>query len=115
MDPEADLLFRMHEAGGVFRFVPRLSVLKLPAAERKGVYRDKPCHEQAAWMQKIQAGENIEQAELLELATHPFRTAGTLIQLWFRSKLDFFGNLLRGYKKTTFDRRRKYKGLAPKS
>jgi hypothetical protein len=29
--------------------------------------------------------------------------------------LDFFGNLLRGYKKTTFDRRRKYKGLAPKS
>lgn len=115
IDPEADLLLRMHEDGGVFRFVPRLSVLKLPAAERKDVYRDKPCHEQAAWTKKMEAGENIEQAELLELATHPFRAAATLMRLWFRGKTDFFGNLLRGYKKTVFDRRRKFKGLAPKS
>lgn len=115
MDPEADLLVRMHEAGGVFRFVPRLTVLKLPAAERKNVYRDKPCHEQAAWTKRLEAGENIEQAELIELATHPFQAAGTLIGLWFRAKADFFGKLFRGYKKTVFDRRRKYKGLTPKS
>ncbi len=115
IDPEADLLERMHKAGGVFRFVPRLSVLKLPAAERKDVYRDKPCHEQAAWMQRIEAEENLEQSELLELATHPFQASGTLLRMWFRGRMDFLGNLLRGYKKTVFDRRRKYKGLVPKS
>lgn len=115
MDPEVDLLVRMNEAGAEFRFVRRLTAVKLPAAQRKNVYRDKPCHEQAAWTQKLLAGEDIEQAELLEMATHPFRATETLIRMWLRAKMDVFGNLLNGYKKTVFDRRRKYKGLAPKS
>ncbi len=115
IDPEADLMLRMHEAGSVFRFVPRLTVLKLPAAARKDVYRDRPCHEQAAWTKRIEAGENIEQSELLHFATHPLQSAGTLLLMWLRSTMEVLGKPLRGYKKAVFDRRRKYKGLAPKS
>ena len=115
MDPETDLMKRMHEAGGVFRFVPRLTALKIPAAERKNVYQDRPCHEQAAYAQKMQQNAHLEQAELLEVAMHPFRSAAILIRLWFRVKRNAFGNLIRGYKKTVFDHRRKFKGLTPKA
>jgi len=115
MDPETDLMKRMHEAGGVFRFVPRLTALKIPAAERKNVYQARPCHEQAAYALKIQQNAQLEQAELLEVAMHPFRSAAILIRLWFRVKRNAFGNWIWGYKKTVFDHRRKFKGLAPKS
>lgn len=114
MDPETDLMKRMHEAGGVFRFVPRLTALKIPAAERKNVYKDRPCHEQAAYTLKMQQNPHLEQAELLEVAMHPFRSSAILIRLWFRVKRNAFGRMFRGYKKTVFDYRRKFKGLAPK-
>ncbi len=115
MDPEADLLARMHQAGGKFQFVPRLSALKLPAAQRKNVYRDRPCHEQSSWTQRLLAGEDIERAELLEMAMNPGRAVETQIRVGLRGIMDNLGKLIKGYKKTVFDRRRKYKGLAPKS
>lgn len=115
MDPEADFLFRMHQAGGRFCFVHRLTVLKLPAAERKNVYREKPCHEQAAWTRRLLDGEDLERAELLEMAIKPAQAVETHIRLWMRGLMDTLGKMLKGYKRTVFDRRRKYKGLEPKS
>jgi glycosyltransferase involved in cell wall biosynthesis len=115
MDPETDLLLRMHEAGGEFRFAPRLTALKFPAARRKNVYSDKPCHEQAVWSQKMKEGADLERDQLLKIAANPFGTAAILVGLWLRAKVDVCSEFLLGYKKGVFNRRRKFKGLAPKS
>ncbi len=114
MDPEADLLQRMHEAGGSGRFVPRLTALKFPAVVRKNVYQDKPCHEQAAWTQKMQESADLEREELLHAALQPPGIA-TLLKEWLRAAWFVAGKKIFGYKKAVFDQRRKYKGLTPKS
>jgi len=65
-DPEAELWRRMHEAGAKIRFVPRLTAVKLPAANRRNVYRERPCHEQAAWLERIRSSD-VEAEELAAL------------------------------------------------
>jgi len=42
IDPEADLWQRMHQAGCTFAFIPRLTVIKLPASMRRNVYKPGP-------------------------------------------------------------------------
>ena len=63
-DPETDLWSRFHAAGACIVTVPRLTAIKFPAALRPNVYRQRPCHEQAEWFARIQAGEEIEAIEL---------------------------------------------------
>src|SRR4051794_24618539 len=65
--PEADLFARAREAGFVAAFVPRLTVLKFPASARKNVYRDKPSHEQAFWLQQIRSRPDFEPSHLVEM------------------------------------------------
>ncbi|MDZ4405783.1 glycosyltransferase family 2 protein [Prosthecobacter sp.] len=113
IDPEADLINRMHAAGGTSRFVPRLTALKLPAALRKNVYHERPCHEQAAWMQKIEDGIDLEREELLAAALRPRPGLTFLLREGLRS-LRWHARKILGYKKAVFDQRRKYKGLPPK-
>lgn len=112
-DPECDLLMRIHEAGGLGQFVPRLTALKFPAALRKNVYQDKPCHEQKAWMQKILEGADIEREELLNAALQPRFT--NHLRKWRHNLQFILRTRVFGYKRGIFDRRRQFKGLPPKS
>lgn len=64
--PEAEFLRRAHLAGFRFAEVPRLTVIKFPAAIRRDVYKSRPAHEQAAWLERIRA--NPQLVEVLELA-----------------------------------------------
>jgi glycosyltransferase involved in cell wall biosynthesis len=66
-DPDSELWSRFHASGARFRLVPRLTVIKFPAAQRKDVYRERPCHEQAAWSARIAAGEAVEAEELAQM------------------------------------------------
>jgi len=67
IDPEADLLQRMVSVVGSPVWIPRLTAVKLSAAKRENVYRDRPFHEQAAWLERIRAAHDPE-AELLALS-----------------------------------------------
>jgi hypothetical protein len=67
LDPEADLLQRMVSVVGAPTWLPRLTAVKLSAAKRENVYRDRPFHEQAAWLERIRGADDAE-ADLLALA-----------------------------------------------
>lgn len=62
-DPDGELWRRFHEAGARIRFVPRLTAVKFPAAARRNVYKERPCHEQAAWLERIRSTD-VEAEEL---------------------------------------------------
>ncbi|HVR40872.1 MAG TPA: hypothetical protein VMU84_17400, partial [Thermoanaerobaculia bacterium] len=55
-------------AGLRFAIVPRLTAIKFPAAWRRDVYRDRPCHEQAAWLERIRAEGDLETKLLIDIA-----------------------------------------------
>lgn len=84
--PEADLLQRAHKAGFRFVHVPRLTVLKFPAALRRDVYARRPSHEQAAWLQRIRTEPDLEVLQLASTLTAFSRMLepGLLQRLWFR-------------------------------
>jgi glycosyltransferase involved in cell wall biosynthesis len=60
MPPEIDLYRRAEVAGFETVFVPRLTAVKFPALDRKDVYRDRPCHEQALWLERIRSDPDFE-------------------------------------------------------
>ena len=66
--PEEDLWNRARAAGMRFTFVPRLTSIKLPAAWRRHVYRERPSHEQAAWQQRIRSEPDLEMKLLVSMA-----------------------------------------------
>ena len=65
-DPEVNLWRRAHNAGYKFAFVPRLSVIKIPAAMRKDVYKTRCADEQAHWFKRIRTEPDLE-ANILAL------------------------------------------------
>ncbi|HYJ29417.1 MAG TPA: glycosyltransferase [Allosphingosinicella sp.] len=118
-DPEAELWRRFHEAGARIGFVPRLTAVKLPAANRRNVYLERPCHEQAAWLERIRSTD-VETEELASIlvATHerakPKPYGALLREVASRGAA---GLLARLHRKRApgpgeaLDRRRLYKGL----
>jgi glycosyltransferase involved in cell wall biosynthesis len=87
--PEEDLWRRAREGGMRFTFVPRLTGIKFPAAWRRDVYRERPSHEQAAWLARIRSEPDLEMKELVRMAmlvepplTVPQRIARMLTQPW---------------------------------
>jgi glycosyltransferase involved in cell wall biosynthesis len=64
ISPEHDLWLRIRSAGYRMTLIPRLGVVKFPASERRDVYRQRPCHEQAAWLARIRAQPDFEAIEL---------------------------------------------------
>jgi|RhiMetdeSRZDD1v2_1073273.scaffolds.fasta_scaffold36307_3 glycosyltransferase involved in cell wall biosynthesis len=64
VDPEVDLLQRVFDAGYSLTFLPRLTAIKFPAAQRRNVYKDRPSHEQAAWLKRIQQERDFEAVHL---------------------------------------------------
>ena len=118
-DPEVDLWRRFHEAGAKIRFVPRLTAIKLPAANRRNVYRERPCHEQAAWLERIRTGD-VEAEELASvlIATHaralPKRYGALVLEVFSRGAAGLIARLRRKEvlgPGEALDRRRAYKGL----
>ena len=74
--PEVDLFRRMQMAGYQTMFVPRLTVIKFPAAERKDVYRVRPCHEQAEWSERIRSEQDFEAEHLAQMLASDELTHG---------------------------------------
>jgi glycosyltransferase involved in cell wall biosynthesis len=66
--PEGDLWQRVEAAGARIEVVPRLSVIKFPASWRRGVYRERPCAEQAQWLERIRTEPDFEVVELAKFA-----------------------------------------------
>jgi len=64
-NPEYDLWRRAYTANYRFAFVPRFTAIKFPAAARRDVYKIRPCHEQAAWSERIQNEDDFEIVELV--------------------------------------------------
>jgi hypothetical protein len=54
--------------------VPRLTCVKLPASHRRDVYRERPCHEQAYWFDRIGAADDPEE-ELARAIDEPYSLA----------------------------------------
>lgn len=61
--PEQDLWERAAAAGMKFTFVRRLTAIKFGAAARRNVYKERPCHEQAAWLARIRSEPELETTE----------------------------------------------------
>ena len=64
---EIDIFLRAQAAGFEAIFVPRLTVVKFPALHRKDVYRDKPFHEQAVWLERIRSEPDFEPTYLARM------------------------------------------------
>ena len=67
LPPEIDLFRRAQAAGFEAVFVPRLTVVKFPALHRKDVYRGRPFHEQALWLERIRSDPSLESTCLVRM------------------------------------------------
>ena len=79
--PEYDFVARITAAGGRTFALPRLTVIKFPAGLRRDVYRDRPSHEQTAWLHRIRTEPDLEAVLLGQILTKPPRQ---LDGLWNR-------------------------------
>jgi glycosyltransferase involved in cell wall biosynthesis len=59
-DPEADLWARCTQRFGPPWALDAVTSVKLPAALREGVYRERPCDEQATWLDRIRANPDAD-------------------------------------------------------
>lgn len=84
VDPESDLWGRAYAGGFAFAWIPRLTAIKFPAAARRDVYRQRPFHEQAAWLQRIRSEPDLEVVELARILSVMSRPpeAGIVRQIW---------------------------------
>lgn len=62
LEPEMHLLKLMAARAGPPQFERRLTCVKLPAAVRRDVYRRRPTHEQAYWLERIRRASDPEVA-----------------------------------------------------
>lgn len=62
--PEEDLWARVEASGARVELVPRLTVIKFPASWRRRVYRERPSHEQAQWLERIRREPDLEVVQL---------------------------------------------------
>jgi glycosyltransferase involved in cell wall biosynthesis len=60
LDPEGELWERMVRVSGTPRLVPRVTSVKIPAIQRRDVYRRRPTHEQAYWLALIRGAADAE-------------------------------------------------------
>jgi hypothetical protein len=60
LDPDSDLWARMAAVVGPPLWVRRITNVKMAAALRRNVYRDRPHHEQEHWLQRIREADDPE-------------------------------------------------------
>jgi len=120
--PEVDLWQRAAAAGFTFAFVPRLTAVKFPAMWRSNIYQIRPCHEQAAWLKRIQEEDDLEMTELAQMvltakqALKPKFYRALWAELFQATRLRLVGRAARLLKPAPtkggfIDRYRKLKGL----
>jgi glycosyltransferase involved in cell wall biosynthesis len=80
MDPEEDLLARIYDVAGPPVWIPQITCIKLTAGERHDVYRTRPTHEQAYWLEQIRAAEEPERALGAHLG-RPYDLAGERVMV----------------------------------
>jgi len=71
LDPEADLWARIAERHGPPALEALATSVKLPAAHRRDVYRDRPHREQSAWLRRIREAGDPERELLAAYADMP--------------------------------------------
>jgi hypothetical protein len=112
VDPEVDLWRRAYDAGLVFTFVPRLTVIKFPASLRRDVYRQRPSHEQAAWLQRIRTDPELEVVELSHLVAKLSRPSASIAsRVWRLVDPSRWFRRLRRRKGARLKALQRYKGL----
>ena len=113
--PDAELWRRAQAAGRKFAFVPRCSAIKFPAAWRRNVYRERPSHEQAQWLARIDAEPHLEQELLVSCITNPKVPSGIAYRDLLRHVLDqTVGRVRRRLairRPRTIDENRRFKGV----
>ena len=72
LDPESELAMRLASRFGAPVLQPTVTAVKLPASYRRNVYRTRPCHEQALWLERIRGAADPE-AMILRASTEPFQ------------------------------------------
>jgi len=128
-DPELALWQRIHDKGGRIDFVPRLTAIKFSAAARRNSYKVRSTAEQSAWTARIANEPDLEIAELVKMlpsrvdAAHvdnPFSKTlrAFCVDVASRIRRRLFGKPGAPPPPTRdelFNRRREFKGLAPKA
>lgn len=71
LDPESDLAMRIAQRFGPPVLQPIVTAIKLPASYRRNVYRTRPCHEQASWLDRIRSAADPEEM-ILQACGEPF-------------------------------------------
>ncbi|HEX8408805.1 MAG TPA: glycosyltransferase family A protein [Thermoanaerobaculia bacterium] len=69
--PERDLVRRILQSGARAAVIPRLTVLKFAASVRRNVYRERPAHEQSAWLARVREEPDLEATLLARMLLHP--------------------------------------------
>jgi glycosyltransferase involved in cell wall biosynthesis len=69
--PDRLLVRRVVQSGARTAVIPRLTVVKFPASERRNVYHERPAHEQAAWLARVRAEPDLEAELLGRILLHP--------------------------------------------
>lgn len=67
--PDDDFLARVWAGGKRVTYVKDLTVFKFPSAWRRNSYIEKPCHEQAEYLRRIEEEPDFLCRELLEIAS----------------------------------------------
>ncbi|HEV7919333.1 MAG TPA: glycosyltransferase [Thermoanaerobaculia bacterium] len=118
LSPETDLVRRARHAGFRFAFVPRLTAIKLPAAQRRDVYKTRPCHEQATWSERIRKPdfEVVQLASWVADSRWSFRIvyrelARRFLRETARRVILALQRLTRRRGRTPIDELRRFKGL----
>jgi hypothetical protein len=66
--PDCEFVSRLYDYRKRFATVNALTVFKFNSAWRRNSYREKPCHEQAAYLQRIRSETDFLATELLAIA-----------------------------------------------
>ncbi len=85
--PQGHLWTSVREAGFRIEMVPRMSAIKLPAVERRGIYKIRPCDEQAHWSKRIDTEPDLEVTEMTKLALELQRVNLSERQMGLRQKV----------------------------
>lgn len=124
--PESELWQRIQIAGFRMTLLPRLSVIKIPAALRKDVYKTRSTGEQAYWQARIENDPGLEASELAtcyinlrsldpgQIGTTRYKT---VLRYFLHETLLRIRRRLRGLLRKRLpiiEQNRRYKGLTPR-
>lgn len=79
--PEEDFYQRARDGGMSLTFVKRLTCIKFPAGWRRDVYRERPSHEQAAWLERIRSEPDLETNLLIDMAYAPLKPPPVVVRI----------------------------------